>query len=150
MKLSKPEREQLRMMFGGRCAYCGCELPKKGWHADHVEPVVRCYQYGEMVTSTIGDVSYQRYESFGNGKKKVKKLDNPSGERKDNLWPSCCPCNINKSSQTIESWRKFLMEGPESLAAYNGRFNHMLRFGVVIVNPEPLRFWFEKYAELSR
>lgn len=29
------------MKFGGRCAYCGCELPEKGWHADHVEAVLR-------------------------------------------------------------------------------------------------------------
>lgn len=29
------------MKFGGRCAYCGCELPEKGWHADHVQAVLR-------------------------------------------------------------------------------------------------------------
>ena len=26
MRLTKAEREQVRAMFGGRCAYCGCEL----------------------------------------------------------------------------------------------------------------------------
>ena len=30
MTLSKAEREALRMMFGGRCAYCGYELPVRG------------------------------------------------------------------------------------------------------------------------
>ncbi len=33
MALTKKQREKLRMKFGGRCAYCGCELPEKGWHA---------------------------------------------------------------------------------------------------------------------
>ncbi len=37
MALTKKQREKLRMKFGGRCAYCGCELPEKGWHADHVQ-----------------------------------------------------------------------------------------------------------------
>ncbi|HHR4690493.1 TPA: HNH endonuclease, partial [Salmonella enterica] len=37
MSLTKKQRAELRMKFGGRCAYCGCVLPEKGWHADHVE-----------------------------------------------------------------------------------------------------------------
>lgn len=41
MALTKKQRAELRMKFGGRCAYCGCELPEKGWHADHVQPVAR-------------------------------------------------------------------------------------------------------------
>ncbi|HAL9448481.1 TPA: HNH endonuclease, partial [Escherichia coli] len=41
MALTKKLREKLRMKFGGRCAYCGCELPEKGWHADHVQAVLR-------------------------------------------------------------------------------------------------------------
>ncbi|EDA6448068.1 HNH endonuclease, partial [Salmonella enterica subsp. enterica serovar Typhimurium] len=41
MALTRKQRERLRMKFGGRCAYCGCELPEKGWHADHVQAVLR-------------------------------------------------------------------------------------------------------------
>ena len=40
MALTKKQRAELRMKFGGRCAYCGCELGDK-WHADHVQPVIR-------------------------------------------------------------------------------------------------------------
>lgn len=36
MALTKKQRAILREKFGGKCAYCGCELPEKGWHADHV------------------------------------------------------------------------------------------------------------------
>ena len=41
MSLSKKQRIVLRAKFGGRCAYCGEVLKEKGWHADHVEPVLR-------------------------------------------------------------------------------------------------------------
>ncbi|EBU8924256.1 HNH endonuclease [Salmonella enterica subsp. enterica serovar Brandenburg] len=41
MALTRKQRERLRMKFGGRCAYCGCVLPEKGWHADHVQAVLR-------------------------------------------------------------------------------------------------------------
>ncbi len=49
MALTKKQREKLRMKFGGRCAYCGCELPEKGWHAGHVQasaPQVRAVHEG--------------------------------------------------------------------------------------------------------
>ena len=38
-KGNRKQREALRQKFGGRCAYCGCELTDM--HADHFEPVVR-------------------------------------------------------------------------------------------------------------
>ena len=142
MNVSKKQREELRMMFGGKCAYCGDQLTEKGWHIDHCEPVGRYVKYGEMVINSNGEREYVRYE------KKRRMLDRPQNDHKGNLRPSCRLCNINKSSMPLERWRKFLMEGPESLASYNGRFRHMLRLGVVIVNPEPLMFWFEKYRAL--
>lgn len=141
MKLSPRKRIELRMMFGGKCAYCGCDLPEKGWQVDHVDPVVRLYSYGEFVTSEHG------FASYVSGKRKISCLGNPRGERTDNLWPCCRACNINKSSMPLERWRKFLAESPESLASYNGRFRHMLRFGIVTINPEPFMFWFERWQK---
>ncbi len=118
------------MLFGGKCAYCGVVLPSKGWHMDHVDPVVRCSRTRNGVTT--------------------RWLDCPQNDREDNLWPCCHRCNINKSSMPVEVWRKFLMEGPVSLASYNGRFKHMLRFNIVLVNPDPFLFWFERYAAGER
>ncbi|WP_224785808.1 hypothetical protein [Pandoraea fibrosis] len=40
MKLTKAQREQLRLKYDGRCAYCGCQLPER-WHADDFEPCIR-------------------------------------------------------------------------------------------------------------
>ncbi|MEA5217536.1 HNH endonuclease [Enterobacter cloacae] len=36
MKLSSVKREALRMQFGGCCAFCGSELPVRGWHAEFI------------------------------------------------------------------------------------------------------------------
>lgn len=35
--MKKADREKIFYKYGGRCAYCGCELTK-GWHVDHIEP----------------------------------------------------------------------------------------------------------------
>jgi len=37
MKLTKRKREELRVKFGGCCAYCGSDLPSRGWHAESIE-----------------------------------------------------------------------------------------------------------------
>ena len=41
--MKKSERETVRLMFGGRCAYCGCELGGR-WHVDHIEPLLRGFR----------------------------------------------------------------------------------------------------------
>ncbi len=38
-KLSKEQRMAVYNKFGGRCAYCGCELEYKDMQADHIEPL---------------------------------------------------------------------------------------------------------------
>jgi 5-methylcytosine-specific restriction endonuclease McrA len=134
--MTAAKREALRMMFGGRCAYCGCELTGK-WQKDHIKPLVRFTEYG----TTGNDGHYVRHE------KPVRRLERPENDCAENLYPACRACNINKSSRSVEQYRKFLLDGPESLASYNGRFRHMLRFGIVAVNKEPFQFWFERYRQ---
>lgn len=38
-KLPVAERQQIYERFGGRCAYCGCEITIKDMQADHVVPL---------------------------------------------------------------------------------------------------------------
>ena len=38
-KLTAAERQQIYEKFGGRCAYCGCEITIKDMQADHVVPL---------------------------------------------------------------------------------------------------------------
>lgn len=95
MKLTKKQREELRMKFGGRCAYCGCELPEKGWHADHVEPVLR--------------KSEQCMKAAAQGIFKLKatgELYRPEAGQLENLYPACAPCNLMKTSCSLEMFRK--------------------------------------------
>lgn len=86
MALTKKQRAELRMKFGGRCAYCGCELPEKGWHADHVEAVYRKMEIdedarlkGKWKPKQTGEVNRPQHDNYGN------------------LFPACAPCNLFKS-----------------------------------------------------
>jgi hypothetical protein len=38
--VTKSERESIRKLFGGKCAYCGKPLTNR-WHVDHVTPMFR-------------------------------------------------------------------------------------------------------------
>jgi hypothetical protein len=132
MTLSKKKRAVLRMKFGGRCAYCGCELPEKGWHADHVEPVYREMKY---VRSSYGGGSMQPTGRVGF-------LERDS---EDNLFPTCRSCNIHKSTYLLEDWRKELAKSIGMLQRGWPLYRTAVRFGLVIENPISVVFWFEKY-----
>ena len=105
MKLSKEQRAQLREKFGGKCAYCGIDLPEKGWHADHVEPILR--EWWKESHGTRYEVNPKT-----NKLEKHKILLEPAGavypekDVLDNLFPSCRACNIDKHASSLESWRK--------------------------------------------
>jgi hypothetical protein len=135
MKLSKNQRESVRMMFGGMCAYCGVELSGK-WHLDHVEPVYRDWDYrvnkdGHRVPTQNG------------------KFLRPQNNRRDNLFPACIPCNISKGTCDLEGWRKWLEAYcVEAIRRNNSNFRHAERFARVIVVKEPLLFWFEKFLQV--
>lgn len=45
MTLSKSQRAAVFAMFDGHCAYCGIELPERGWQADHIEALERVMTY---------------------------------------------------------------------------------------------------------
>lgn len=132
MKLSKQQREQLRNKFGGRCAYCGCELTEK-WHADHLKAVIRESKFvkdkdGVTRTASTGAVWH------------------PQNECIENLMPSCAPCNLDKQVLDIEVWRSWLQDRMiDSMRKNIPNFRHALRFGLVSVNSGPVVFWFERF-----
>ncbi len=133
MRLSKAKREKLRMMFGGRCAYCGCQLSGK-WHADHIEAVNRKLKF-------VHDEKRHVTRMVATGE-----FYSPQNDRDDNLFPSCAPCNIDKGANSLEGWREYLhYRIVDRLRANSSTFRHAERFGVVSINPAPLVFWFEKY-----
>jgi len=123
------------MMFGGRCAYCGCLLAQRGWHADHVKPVNRELKFGRD--------SHDRTIMVATGK-----FYSPENDCDDNLYPSCASCNIDKGASGLEEWRDYLhYRIVDRLRENSSTFRHAERFGVVSINPAPLVFWFEKYTK---
>lgn len=120
MRLTKAQREEVRMKFGGKCAYCGSDLPER-WHADHMEAVERT--------------------AWGPDKGKMRRPDRDAIE---NLMPSCPPCNIDKHAMSLEGWRNKLARAIEVLANNYPTYRHAVRFGLVAETPKPVVFYFEK------
>lgn len=120
MKLTKPQRAALREKFGGRCAYCGQPLGEK-WHADHIEPLVR-----------------------NNWLRIPKGPDYPHRDTLENMNPACPPCNMDKHSQSLDSWRSNIQRSNEMLARDVSTFRRAVRYGLVELNSKPVVFYFEK------
>ncbi|EJU3129729.1 HNH endonuclease [Salmonella enterica] len=136
MKLSKQQRAELRMKFGGRCAYCGCELPEKGWHADHVKAIHRKLEIDE--------------EARRKGKWKLKQTGEsyrPQHDTLENMHPACAPCNLFKSVFDIEEFRNQIQLQAERGLRTSVNFRTAERFGLVEIVNKPVVFWFERYAE---
>ena len=130
MALKKSEREKLKQKYGGRCAYCGCELGDK-WHADHIEPIVRndwCHRVGM-------DKSYNRAPDY------------PERDCIENMNPACAPCNIDKHSFSLEHWRDQMQKSNDVLMRDNATFRRAVRYGLVKLISEPIVFYFEKVSD---
>lgn len=143
LRLTKQQRGQLRLKFGGRCAYCGCELPEKGWHADHVEPVLReWWKRQPKVSWKIVNGRPVKTEE-----KQVVGLARPYNDVIDNLFPSCRPCNLDKHCMSLETWRGVVADKVRVLRDNYTAFNHAERFGLVQETKKPVVFWFEQYTD---
>lgn len=135
MKLSKVQREELRGMFGGRCAYCGCELPEKGWHADHVQAAFRKWEFGERRADGTRKIIYS-----GEHWK-------PENDVQENLFPACAPCNLFKSTFSLEDFRENIAAQADRARQYCVNFRTAERFGQVQVTASPIVFWFEQCVQ---
>lgn len=134
MKLSKKQRQELRMKFGGYCAYCGQLLPEKGWHADHVEAIHRKLEIDEDARSK--------------GKWKLKQTGEsyrPQHDTLENLYPACAPCNLFKSVYDIEEFRRQIAFQAGRALKTSVNFRTAERFGLVQVVERAVVFWFEIY-----
>ncbi len=134
MKLSQKGRTSLRMKFGGKCGYCGRELPEKGWHADHIAPVARELKFARDKNDRTIMVATGR-------------LYRPENDHEGNLMPACAPCNIDKSGSELEAWRDRLNRLSDNLRRNSSAFRHAERFGRVVIVVEPVKFWFERAGD---
>lgn len=132
MKLSKHQRETLRLKFGGRCAYCG-EVLGDRWHADHIEAVERKLEFVREGYST-------RMRATG-------EVHRPERDCIENLNPACAPCNIDKHAMSLEEWRKKLQRAVDVLTRNQPTYRHAKRFGLVQETGAQVVFFFERVAE---
>lgn len=116
--LSMTKREIIFKKYGGKCAYCGCEL-KKSFHVDHIEPLVR-----NPVTGG------QKY---------------PERNKIDNCNPSCASCNNYKHSMSLEEFRTQIGEFTKRLGN-DSKYKIAKRFGLIIEPNNKVKFYFEKFV----
>lgn len=116
-RLTKAERKMVYDKCGGHCAYCGCEIPFKGFNADHVL-CLRNYEYTDDTIDTV-----------------------------DNMLPSCGSCNRYKSTYDLETFRAMLSGIPMRLARDVSTYNIAVRYGMVKEYHEPIVFYFERLRD---
>ena len=133
MALSKKQRAALREKWGGKCAYCGCDLGDK-WHADHIEPVVR----------------NDWFHRVGMDKSHNRAPDHPERDCIENMNPACPPCNIDKHSFPLEYWREQMQKSNEVLMRDNATFRRAVRYGLVTLSAEPIVFYFERATQAAK
>lgn len=124
---SKKQKEALRAMFGGRCAYCGNVMDKM--HADHVEPCIR------VTRDPWGKPLAEPY------------MMKPERNTVANMMPACAPCNLHKGSYPLEAWRTYLQRSAEIVRKQTSTFKAGERFGIINVTEKPVRFYFEALAK---
>jgi len=109
-------RQQVFNKYGGKCAYCGCDLTKL--HIDHIIPLRRHLAVGS-----------EKY---------------PKGENHiDNYNPCCMSCNSSKGSNDVEYFRKQIEGRHEFMIKYSSEYRSMVKFNRLTINNEPLKFYFE-------
>ena len=142
------------MLFGGKCAYCGCDIPERGWHADHVEPVLREWWKSQKWWKEAHGF---RYELVDGLVKKIPveidtkvKFGRPQNDTLDNLFPACRACNIDKHASSLEGWRAQMQDRVGVCRRNYSAFRHAERFGLVLEIKKPIVFWFEQYAALDK
>jgi hypothetical protein len=77
----------------------------------------------------------------------VKPLSSGGEDTVENMLPSCRSCNHRKGGSTLESFRKQIERFLHVLERDNVTYRNAVRFGLIIPNPHPIRFYFEKVGE---
>lgn len=119
----KVDRKKIHQKFGGKCAYCGCDLKDesgKYMQIDHVSPLIRDWWKGGKPIDSKKDIEF-------------------------NMFPSCPKCNNYKHSMKLESFREQVRLSNERLKVY-AAYNNALRFGLIEIKEWDGLFYFERIA----
>lgn len=132
----KGNRQKIFDKYGGRCAYCGCEL-QKGWHVDEIEPVRRSWKYKRKENGSI--IHGENFEPI-----KERFMLHPERLHLDNQNPACASCNINKHSDGLEEFRKMIAHFITTLNRDNTQYKIAKRYGLITETGIDVKFYFEK------
>lgn len=67
----------------------------------------------------------------------------------DNMLPACRSCNHYKSRSTLEGFRRMLEAMPDVLMRDSTTYKNAVRFGLVIPQPHPVTFFFERLTSME-
>lgn len=127
--MKKRDREKVFNKYGGRCAYCGCELTK-GWHVDEIEPCRRLYEQEQVP----GEYRWRD---------KLVGYMYPDRLNIVNQMPACASCNINKHSGSLEEFRSLIAGFMKHLNEISTQYKIAKRYGLVQETTKPVVFYFE-------
>ena len=111
------QRQQVFEKTDGRCAYCGVELPDKGWHLDHIKPVYRGH-----------DGIHPKYR----GEDTV-----------ENALPACARCNRWKGVWSVDEFRAEIGAQVARLRRDSAAFRLAEDYGQVACVMARVVFYFE-------
>ncbi|MEG0944376.1 MAG: HNH endonuclease signature motif containing protein [Angelakisella sp.] len=69
---------------------------------------------------------------------------NDGKDELENMLPACRSCNHYKSTLTVEHLRKCIEDMPRVLMRDSVTFKNAVRYGLVVQNPKPVVFYFER------
>lgn len=127
----KIDRKLIYDKFGGKCAYCGCELNGK-FQVDHIIPqrnfethIKNNWRIPEFLSHlTISQLNHI-----------------------DNLFPSCASCNKYKDTHCLETFRYELGEMRKRLNNLSTHYKISKRFGLIKEIEKPIVFYFEEQSK---
>ena len=119
--MTKNERQIVFNKYGGKCAYCGCEL-QKGWHVDHIEPAFHNWS----------DEDVNRFLKQGRGENTI-----------ENYNPACPRCNRWKGTWSIEQFRNEISLQIERLERDSAPFRMARDYGLIKTSEIEVKFYYE-------
>lgn len=123
------KRKLIYDKFGGKCAYCGMDLPEKGWHVDEVLPVRRNHKWDRSKRKWVHDGTCLHPERF----------------HIDNQYPACASCNINKRTHSLEGFRRLIQGFMKHLNEQSTQYKMAKKYGLVTETNKKVKFWYEIY-----
>lgn len=117
--MAKINRDKIRNLYDGRCAYCGKPLGDV-FHIDHVKPIYRGWSENESTP-------------------------NRGENTEDNMLPACKRCNLWKKTFSVEQFRQEIAAQVERIRRDSPGYRLAEDFGLVSTTGNEVSFWFERH-----